>query len=157
MHVCLVWFCLACGACLLRADSGCTQICHGDLGAPAVTSVALPQVWIISRASQVERPGKQSRRMFPTHLEDFNILKGDYNSCLLSLCASRQGQQFRCLITSKGKALRNWNRRWTSQNLLAEWGTVCLIGRMWALPLTWVYFHLGWLLESTVPLHLCTC
>lgn len=71
-------------------------------------------------------PGQQSCGVFPTLLDDVNNPKGDYDSCRFSLSVSRQGQHFRYLITSKGKASSNWNKRQTNQNLLAEQDPACL-------------------------------
>lgn len=73
-------FCLACGAGPLTADSGCALISHEGLAEPVVTSADLPQVLVVSRASQVGWLGKQSwgggEGCF-LHLEDFNISKAD--------------------------------------------------------------------------------
>ena len=74
-------FCLACGAGPLTADSGCALISYEGLAEPVVTSADLPQVLVVSRASQVGWPGKQSwgvgwERCF-LHLEDFNTSKAD--------------------------------------------------------------------------------
>lgn len=85
-----------------------------------------PKCWLHPEHARLGGPGQQNCRLFPTLWKDVNNPKGDYDSCLFSSFVSRQGQHFRYLITGKGKALSNWNKCQTNQNLLAEQEPVCL-------------------------------